>query len=350
MKIAIDAGALAQKQGARFGTYTFSDNIIRAFLRYGPKDVQARLYAQSRLSSLPHAHIPHQTFVTQPFLGWMQTHVLLRELLHPSDTFLALNQAFPAIYRGNIITFSHGLSFLKYPDMYPDHRRLMRQLDMMVARAHTIFVTAKRVQRELKAYAPRATVKLLPVGVPHDMVKKQRHARKKAFLFVGMKHKIKNIEGLLEAFSAVRKTPRGRDWELWIVGSGHSSRGHGVRVWKRPTREQLRKLYAQAGAYVCASHYESLHFPYLEALAQCAPIIGMKRNMIDEIQPFAHTCAKDIKSLEGGMLRFVSRPTRIRSTHKLHKTFDWSMSAQAITSSITKAGSKHSFFPAHWYN
>jgi glycosyltransferase involved in cell wall biosynthesis len=309
MRIAIDAGALGKNGKNRFGTSIFSDNVIRALLQHA-QGYTMRLYAMEKLPSLPRSHTLFEADVASPTIGWMQTYVQLRELMDPSDAFLALNQAYPWLYQGRIVGLSHGLSFIKYPHLYSDQGRLKGQIARLAKRAHCIFVTSDRVKREFRHFYPQARVRVLPVGIPHDMQKPKVMPRKNAFLFVGMNHPIKQVDVLVKAFQDFVRTKTGAGWELWLAGDHHPYQSRGVRVFATPSRDTLRELYAQARAYICISHYESLHFPYLEALGQGCPIVGTRQSMIDELVPFALKRVDRVEDVSQ-LLQSVARRRRI---------------------------------------
>ncbi len=339
LTIGVDAGGLGQSDSGRFGTNVFSENVIRALLSTSSRFAY-NLYTQRSIPLSYPTNADYKVLEFAPRFGWMQSHVLLHELISPSHVFLALNQAFPLMHRAPIIGFSHGLSFIQYPHLYPDYDRLKGQLDALISHASVIFVTSQRVREELLAYSAKPRVEVLPVGIPYDMtqlhnVAQKKSERKKAFLFVGMNHSIKQVEKLVQSFAMVKATPRAREWELWLVGDHDGAQQPGVKIFKDVSREQLRTLYASASVYVCASLYESLHFPYLEALSQNTPIIGLQQNMIEEIQPFAHACAADMDELSH-IMQAVTKPKSLPVVDQsaLLNTFSWAKSVRTILQCI----------------
>ena len=56
-------------------------------------------------------------------------------------------------------------------------------------------------------------------GVPFDMLDYQEKAKKKYFLFVGMNHRIKNLEFIIKAFKQFKKNPLFHDYKLYLIGN-----------------------------------------------------------------------------------------------------------------------------------
>src|SRR4030066_1803612 len=138
MQIGIDVGALC---GARFGTNIFTQNIIKALMTYDNKNK----YFLYSFCDKPKNLILKNNFKYKKLLPkklWMSFRVSLEEMLNSNDIFLSLNQAVPYT-KARTISFSHGLSFIKYKDYFKSsHSRLKNQLDTMIKRSKYIIVSS----------------------------------------------------------------------------------------------------------------------------------------------------------------------------------------------------------------
>jgi len=268
LKVSVDGGGLGGKRGERFGTFVFSENLIKALLRYDKKN-QYYIYTFDNL---------------KPRFIWLKGRVSLEEIKEKKDVFLALNQAIPLYVSGKVISFCHGLSYYYYPQLYSkkDYSRLMNQLREMIKRSNYIVVSSKKVKKELVSINQLIEKKIvvIPFGIPVDMTKKSKVKSQKSkvdkfFLFVGMEHPIKNIQFIKKAFKKFRELTSFESLELKLIT-------------KNCPREKLRRFYRGAVALLTASHYESFNLPVLEALSQGCPVVGLKSAIIPELQPYVN--------------------------------------------------------------
>lgn len=290
MKISVDGGGMSALQ--RYGTYTFSENLIRAVRLYDKRNK----YYIHRLPKLS--------------LGWMKVQVSAQEILKRNDVFLALNQALPLYTPAKIISFSHGLSFAKYPEYYPkDSRRSTNQLKELLRRSALVVVSSKHVKKELLAINKKVNVRVLPFGIPFDFDEPLVTRREKYFLCVGMDHPIKNfsfIKKCFKKFSSIRQFSTYR-----LVFMSHEN-----------DRRKLKKLYAGAIGYLTASYYESFNFPVLEALSQNTPVIGLRSSIIPEFNEFVNVVNTEEEFVEK-MTKIATRKRIPVDLKKLKRRFSW---------------------------
>src|SRR3989344_3064951 len=268
MKISVDAGALCLGENLRFGNYYFSKNLLEAIQRNDKLNYK----------------------ILRPKMLWLSTRVSLEEIRQKKDIFLALNQAIPISTSGQVVSFSHGLSFYFYPQFYQDsYYSLKDQLKPMVKKSRYIVVSSLRVKTELRKLFPQyKNFVVINYGVPFDMLEEKSNVRKKYFLSVGMNNSIKNIEFLLKVFKKFRNKNRFSEYKLFLVGNLNSfeDKNNNIFSYSSINREQLRKLYAEATAYLTTSYYESFNFPVLEALSQNCTVLGLKGAIIPEFREF----------------------------------------------------------------
>ncbi len=302
MKISVDGGGLGGKLGERYGNYIFSENLIKALLRYDKKN-----------------HYFIYTFDTlKPRFAWSKVRLSIEEIKEKKDVFLALNQAIPLYTSGKRISFCHGLSYYFFPKYYSlkDNLRLRNQLDEMIFKSDIIVVSSERVKQELETiavkYSTKTKIVVIPFGIPFDMLNKRllrrftpRNDTKPYFLFVGMDHPIKNIKFIRNIF---KKAGKFKNYELKIIT-------------ENCPRKKLKNLYLNATALLTASYYESFNLPVLEALSQGCPVIGLKSAVIPELQPYINLANSQEEFVR--FMKKIPKKPDVKSINQLYTRFDW---------------------------
>lgn len=291
MKISFDAGALCAAPQARYGTYRFTTELLAALEQYGTLDYTGYLFCPLPAPSTDNPRVQFKRL--QPARAWMKLRIPLEEYLHPSDVFLGLNQALPKHTKAKLIAFSHGLSFLQFPDQYQqDFPRLKQQLDDYVRRADAIVVSSRAVKKELVEYYPECKdkISILLFGLPeaYTAVSLLKVRKEPYFLYVGSDQPIKNLDHLLETFAKVRQEKGYEDVQLKLVGTNLPQVPIGVSQVQHADLNTLLHLYSSASAYVTVSQYESFNYPVIEALSLGCPVLGYKSAIIPEQRQFTH--------------------------------------------------------------
>ena len=159
---------------------------------------------------------------------------------------------------------------------------LYQRRDM--GRASLLHVTSENEFAAVRRRCPTEAVRCVPFGVVDAaLVRAYRHAKpEKLLLFLGRLDPIKNLIGLISAFSAAGL----RDWRLLIVGP--DDLGHGdklrkhidfLRVSERvtlcPPRYGAAKseLFSSSDALVLPSFSENFGAVVVEALAHGLPVV-----------------------------------------------------------------------------
>lgn len=336
MRISLDAGALCGGIGARYGTHIFTENMIEAFARYD-KQNEYLAYTFCDLDLPKHKNVLTKKL---PERMWMSYHVTAHEIMEPNDIFLALSQALPFVSKARIFTFSHGLSFLLYKDMYKEnYGKLKRQLEMALRASDVVFVTSKKIKEELHVRYEFDDAVVIQPGIPFDMLEdsgphvKYNLPVRNYFLFVGMNHPIKRVELLVDHFLKFRKKEKYKDFGLFLAGNFeelHDPKS-GIYAFSNVSREILKYLYANAHCYVTTSQYESFHFPALEALSQGCPVIGYTSAIIPELKPFVMT-AHDEKEFIYWMEHISKSQSHLPDMKELNSRFSWKKTVETVKS------------------
>jgi glycosyltransferase involved in cell wall biosynthesis len=318
MKIGIDVGALC---GPRLGNYIFTENLIKGLMKYDKKNTYNLLSFCSKPTRLK-LNNNFKYKVLLPKTKWMSLRISFEEKINKSDVFLALNQAIPQT-KAKIISFSHGLSFIKYKNLYSkDYSRLKNQLDNMIKKSRYVIVSSTKIKKQLVSYgAKNKQVKVINFGIPYDMLKTETRKLEKYFLFVGTNQLIKNIDFIIESFKKFSQSKK--DYKLILVlDSKIDLKDKNIVSIANLSRKKLKKLYSNATAYLSASYYESFNFPVLEALSQKCPIIALKSSVIPEMQKYVNT-ANNIDQFITFMKKLSNKPTSPIDLKELKNKFSW---------------------------
>lgn len=331
MKISIDGGGLCAQISTKFGNYTFVKNIFQALLKYDKKNYYS-IYSFCPIPFDIHLTSLWQYKILLPTRLWMKLRVSIEEYLDRKDIFLGLNQAIPLYTHAKIISFSHGLSYYYFPHLYREsYARLTTQLIPMVKNSAYIVVSSEKVKAEMKeAYPWYKHVISIPYGIPFDMandtpiVRSYIERNDKYFLFVGMNHPIKNIHFITGAFLKFRSVKKYKDYRLILVGPMRmkNSTKNGIQVLQGVSRDELKRLYRQATAYLTSSLYESFNLPVLEALSQNCPVIGLPSAIIPEFEPYV-SLAESKDTFVNSMVDAAEGKNKEIDTIKINQLFSW---------------------------
>lgn len=312
MKISVDGGALTRSESNTYGNQVVAENLINTLLE---KDLK-NTYSVYR----------------NPSVFW-KLMMGLSEYHNKNDVFLALNQYIPAFHPIRVISFSHGLSFHFFPDLYPDSaERMEMQVKTMIKQSSRIVVSSEKVAEEFNDQYGYENAIVIPFGIPNDMVSECSKRKKSPyFLFVGMNHPIKNVEFVIGAFNSFKKSTGYQDYSLLLIGNfPDAMNGNGVVVKSKIERGELKKLYRNAVSYLSASLYESFNLPVLEALSQECPVIGLPSSIIPELKKYV-SIADSEASFVKQMIRHSVNDQKI-PRNELLKTFSWDLYAKRIIS------------------
>ena len=334
--IQIDGGALNSHATNVYGTHTFSNELINALADFDTINTYT-VYAQEPIVGIDSAI---RIKVIWPRMGWMKIGISIAEILshNKENIFLALNQSVPMYTNGPIIGFIHGLSFMKFPHLYPDsYKRMHQQVSQLMHRARHIVVSSNKIKVELESLYPHnKNIHSIPFGIPSAYIQKNiRYKRKNIVLFVGMNHPIKNMSLLLNSFKLLIANPSFSSYKLVVVGAGNIDTHYygltqqNVIVIPQANTSLLQKLYNEAACLAVPSLYESFHFPTIEALSQETPVVTTMNAVIPEIAPYVYTCNNNPNDFYKGLQKCLTMSHTI-DIQKLHRDFSWKKFAKRI--------------------
>lgn len=111
------------------------------------------------------------------------------------------------------------------------------------------------------------------------------------YLYVGLRYRYKNFNGLLAAFARMRSAPPG--FALCVVGAPFTDSekkliaelgvGEAIEHYEQVTDAHLAKLYHRSVAFVYPSLYEGFGIPPLEAMSCGTPVVAANRSSIPEV-------------------------------------------------------------------
>ena len=274
---------------------------------------------------------PPSWHITPSLRGWLQKKKPVYEVVSIQGIWLMLNVhiAYWAYRRGipymitahgNFNGVALGYSAIK--------KRIARWclLDKVFDRAACFQALNEEEYRAIRAYGIDRPVCVIPNGVTVATVHDRDAAeailpltfrREKIVLYLGRLHPIKNLEGLIDAWS--RLPPDRKGWRLVIAGDG-------VHAYKRRLEELVRVLNVQgsvtfvgyvdgqvkaawlrfASVFVLPSFSEGLPMAVLEAMAAGTPVLLTRSCNLAEVaewgggkltEPVPEILARDLLSL-----------------------------------------------------
>jgi len=222
------------------------------------------------------------------------------------DIWISPNLNFTALSKNiRSLLIIHDLSFEIMPETFSWKRRLWHwvlQPKKQCRRADIIITPSHHTKQDVaRIYGKdEAAIHVVPPGVsdtsahtPAQEVKKKYHLPDTYFFYLGTIEPRKNILGMLEAFSSLKKNePALEDVELIIAGA-HGWKYEDIRQAIETTdnvryigyvpNADKRALFACARACVYPSLYEGFGLPVLEAMAAGTPVITSNRSSLPEV-------------------------------------------------------------------
>lgn len=351
MRIGIDARELC---GHATGVGRYLGGLVAA---WSTSDAAARhdfvLYAPGEIGMTLDA----RRFTTRAVRGsggtwWEQMQLPTAAARDRLDVWFAPAYSTPLRLDVPAVVAIHDLSFVAHPEWF--HRREGARRRLLARRAAAkarAVVTISRFSRsELidRLGVPAEKIHVIPPGVtaaaPRPAVRDSAVAP--AALFVGSIFNRRHVRDLIRAFVPIARARA--DARLDIVGDdrsfppedlGAAISGNGLDSqvqWHRyVSDEQLRDLYAGAGAFAFLSEYEGLGLTPLEALAAGVPPVlldtPVARESCEDAALYVplDDIAATTRALEQALFSTELRGRLLANAPRVLAKYDWSRAASA---------------------
>lgn len=359
------------------GVEEYTRNLVNALIRRAPGDRFELLYNGFRKAPLPtewcvapnvrviDRRIPNKLFdLSARTIGFPRADTFTH------DATLAftphLNPLRVSGKMKRIVTF-HDISFVHFPEFFPlrkrlwlwlqDYRREARRADALVVDceftrrdiAETLHVPAERIHVIAPGIDPRYRP-FAPGEFNGDAFRRTRGIRSPFILFSGVLEPRKNIEGVIRAFTRLKRDGRYPGLALVIVGdrgwlydrifneARRSAAFADIVFWGHATPEDLRALYTLAEAFVYPSFFEGFGFPPLEAQSCGAPVVVSNRSTLPEVIGTSGILVDpwDTNALAAALEAILTdhslRDELVRRGYANVKRFSWDTAADSLLS------------------
>lgn len=235
---------------------------------------------------------------------------------------------FPYVHHTYRIVTLHDFTYVHFPEMVSGRnlKYLRRFVPYSVAKASLLTTVSRAVKTELQALTgTRKPIEVVypPVSFPATQ-RKPRHLKADQFLLsVGTLEPRKNIDGLLDTFTALppklqQKYPliiAGR--KGWIAEATFRrlrdlEREGNVTWLDGPSDEELHYLYVRATALVSMSTLEGFGLPLVEAAHYGLPVIAFDTSVAREVlaEYGGAAFAPNVHAATEALERLLARPAR----------------------------------------
>jgi glycosyltransferase involved in cell wall biosynthesis len=241
------------------------------------------------------------------------------DVYHPT-----LYRCMPLVRARRVVVTHHDCVQERFPQLFPDARRIVRAKRRLYARADAIICVSASSRKDLLEFYNVDVAKTRVIH--HGLNRMSRSAGaadrlrvqlpREYLLFVGSRAHYKNFNSLLQAFHA---TGLHESLQLLVLGGGTLTDEESVLAHKLNLRNRivvfpvvtdalLAEAYAAATLFVYPSLCEGFGFPPLEAMASGCPTLVSHTSSLPEIcrdAPFYFN-PDDQSSLETALLRAVN--------------------------------------------
>ena len=358
MRIGIDARELC-------GHPTGVGRYLGGLLQEWSSDERARshefvLYAPEPLSlALDSRRFATRVVTGAPGVWWEQARVPRIAADDHLDVFFAPAYTAPLGLRVPTVVTIHDLSFMAHPEWFRLREGVRRRwLTRYSARqARAVVTISEFSRRELvdRLGLAQSRVHVIPPGVVVPAGTRRTHTNDQRVLFVGSIFNRRHVPDLVRVFGAVTRRHAGASLDL--VGEDRTypredvqqtilAEGLGPRVrWHRyVSDDELRDLYARAGAFAFFSEYEGLGMTPLEALAAGVPPVLFDTEIARETcgQAALYVPVGDIRgatrALEQALFDEATRARVLAAAPAALAKYSWTRAARETLALIERAG------------
>ena len=246
--------------------------------------------------------------------------------------------------RNFIITLIYDLIPLIYK--FPKQYFYFKYILPFVIRNSAFILTVSQYTKNMlvsKYNISEDKIVVVPMAASKIFKRLKNFQKENFILYVGRFHKLKNIQGILDAFSILRDRYK-LDYKLILVGSGNinsfllnrQSVIRYIEIYENISDFKLVELYNKASLFVFPSLYEGFGFPPLEAMACGCPVIVSNVASLPEVCGDAayYVDPYDVESTADGMYKILTdkalRENLIKNGLERVKQFSWEKTAREI--------------------
>ncbi len=281
---------------------------------------------------------------------WTQIRLALEMAVHRPEILFIPVHILPLIHPQNSVVTIHGLEYEYYPQMYPwSHLNYLRwSTKYALKKARRIITVSENTKKDLiELYDGRPekiTVIHHGINIPESLPDSQE-TKEPYILFIGRLEKKKNVQGLVGAFSLLKKKYR-IPHRLVLVGT----RGYGYQPFKQESimekgyvdEQEKWRLLQGATLFVLPSFYEGFGLPILEAQAVGCPVITSNVSSMPEVAGQAALLVdpNNIEQIAEAMYKII-RDNQLRKDlvdrgYTNLKRFSWQKCAQETLKILTE--------------
>ncbi len=270
-----------------------------------------------------------------------------------------------------LVTTVYDLSYLRYPEYLPSHRRewLLRYLETSLRHSRAVISISRFTAEELMNCFPwldESNVFTTPLGVDHSEFHPRRSPQEQHcviskyglppsfMLYLGTLEPRKNLQGLLQAYALLPERCR-REYPLILAGCdgwqqtyfqhaiGTLQQQGCLKLLGYVPQSDVPALMRAAAVFCFPSLYEGFGLPALEAAACGTPVLCAKGSSLPEVLGASAEyvdphCAEDIAD---GLLRILEndeyRTTLAARGPERAADFTWSRCASATLEAYQRA-------------
>lgn len=305
--------------------------------------------------------------VVGPRKMWTLIGLSLEFILRRSkpDVFFSPTHYLPIFAPQQSIISILDISYVHFPELFKssDLNQLTKWTKYSVRKAKGVFTISKASKDDIiKEYGiPDYRVTVTYPGIREisdnkdkvlsmDELKQKYSIKGDYVLFVGTLQPRKNVSGLIEAFSKLKKKDINliiigkRGWKYQEILDAPKKFGveNKVKFLDSVSDEELVFFYKNAACFVLPSLYEGFGLPVLEAMRYGCPVITSNISSLPEVGGDAalYVNPKDVNDLRDKLELLVNdlklRKELIEKGYKQAKKFSWEKTARETLSVITK--------------
>ena len=291
------------------GVGEYSRSLVHALLRRDSAH-HYYLFVHDEKAAGLFSHYPNATTIVLPTrskLLFDQLYVPRESRRHRCDVIINLKHSIPLLTSAKTVLVMHGADWIAYPQNYYFLDRLYHALslpvycgkaDRIVAVSHDAADLAARTlklpQQKMAVIYHGCRTEFRPVREKGKLAEvRAKYALPQQFiLYVGRIYPMKNVRGLIEAFSQIQdRVPHNlvisgiKYYKTEAALEGIDRHGLADRVTLTGFVEDsdLPAIYSLADAFVLPSLYEGFGIPLLEAMACECPIIASSSGSCPEV-------------------------------------------------------------------